>query len=491
MRSNYIAKAALAMAASLTIAVPVLAAHHHKAAVHHVLLISIDGMHAIDLANYVKANPTSTLAQLSATGTTFTDAQQVTPDDSYPGMTGIATGGSPQTTGVWYDETYDRALLAPGGASTTPGTVVVYTEETDKNPDAVDGGGGIDPNKLPIDPATKQPVWPHNYVRVNTIFEIVHSAGMRTAWSDKHPAYELLAGPSGKGLDDQFMPEIDAGGTTKSITKTEAYDDTKVQAILNEIDGKDHAGTTTVGVPGLFGMNFQAVSIGEKLAAGGYTDADGTPGSMLAEALDHTDASLGKFVAELKAKGLYNDTAIIITAKHGQEPLDISQRRLIDSATIPNIVNGVAPGLLAKATQDCGALIWLTDQSKTADVAAALRAHAADLGIVKVLYGPTLALNYDDPAKDSRTPDIIVITQTGVILGSVKATKISEHGGFDEDNTHVALLVESPGMKGASVQALVRTTQIAPTVLNALGLNPEDLQAVQIEKTQTLPGLPF
>jgi len=207
--------------------------------------------------------------------------------------------------------------------------------------------------------------------------------------------------------------------------------------------------------------------------------------------MNHTDASLGKLVAELKAKGLYNDTAIIITAKHGQEPIDVTQRRLIDEKAIPAIVNGVQPGLLAQATQDCGALIWLTDQSKTADVVAALRAHAADLGIIKVLSGPTLALDYDDPTKDSRTPDIIVVTQTGVILAGATATKISEHGGFDEDNTHVALLVESPGLTGATIQSLVRTTQIAPTVLSALGLNPEDLQAVQIEKTQNLPGLPY
>jgi len=491
MRSHKLVKTALAMAASLTIASSAFAAHHHKAAVHHVLLISIDGFHAIDLANYVRANPNSTLAQLSAAGTTFTNARQVTPDDSFPGMTGIATGGSPQTTGVWYDVTYDRTYLPAGGASTTPGAVVTYTEDTDKDPDAVDGGGGIDPNKLPIDPKTMKPVWPSSYVRVNTIFEIVHEAGLRTAWSDKHPAYQLLAGPSGKGLDDLFAPEIDAGGTTKSVAKTEAYDDTKVQAILNEIDGKDHTGTNMVGVPALFGLNLQAVSIGEKLASGGYTDADGTPGPVLEEAMNHTDASLGKLVAELRAKGLYNDTAIIITAKHGQEPLDVTQRRLIPDTAIPAVVNGVQPGLLAQATQDCGALIWLTDQSKTADVVAALRAHAADLGIIKVLSGPTLALDYDDPTKDSRTPDIIVVTQTGVIIAGATATKISEHGGFDEDNTHVALLVESPGLTGSTIQSLVRTTQIAPTVLSALGLNPEDLQAVQIEKTQNLPGLPY
>ena len=48
------------------------------------------------------------------------------------------------------------------------------------------------------------PVYPHEYVRTNTIFEIIKAAGRRTAWSDKHPAYEDLSGPSGKGLDELY-----------------------------------------------------------------------------------------------------------------------------------------------------------------------------------------------------------------------------------------------------------------------------------------------
>jgi hypothetical protein len=39
----------------------------------------------------------------------------------------------------------------------------------------------------------------------------------------------------------------------------------KVNAILNEIKGKTHNGASPAPVPALFGMNFQAVSIGQKL----------------------------------------------------------------------------------------------------------------------------------------------------------------------------------------------------------------------------------
>jgi len=50
-------------------------------------------------------------------------------------------------------------------------------------------------------------VYPHSYLKVNTVFEVARAAGLRTAWSDKHPAYEILNGPSGAGVQDLFTPE--------------------------------------------------------------------------------------------------------------------------------------------------------------------------------------------------------------------------------------------------------------------------------------------
>jgi hypothetical protein len=48
----------------------------------------------------------------------------------------------------------------------------------------------IDPNKLPAQlfNGVCSPVWPHNLVRANTIFDVIHRHHLRTAWSDKHPA---------------------------------------------------------------------------------------------------------------------------------------------------------------------------------------------------------------------------------------------------------------------------------------------------------------
>src|ERR1039457_5399272 len=81
--------------------------------VKHVLLISVDGLHALDLSNYISTHSQSTLARLSRHGVTYTNAATSQPSDSFPGLASLVTGGSPTTTGFWYDDTYNRALSPP------------------------------------------------------------------------------------------------------------------------------------------------------------------------------------------------------------------------------------------------------------------------------------------------------------------------------------------------------------------------------------------
>jgi hypothetical protein len=63
-----------------------------------------------------------------------------------------------------------------------------------------------------------------------------------------------------------------------------------------------------------------------------------------------------------------------------------------------------------------------------------------------------------------------------------------EHGGFARDDTNVMMLLENPAFSSVTVISPVETAQIAPTILKALGLDPQSLQAVRIEHTQSLPG---
>ena len=462
--------------------------------IKHVLLISIDGMHSIDLTNYVKSHPKSTLAALSHRGVTYPKAFSSRPSDSFPGLLAIITGGTPRSTGVYYDNSYDRKLSPPGSKCATIGTEVVYDESIDINPALLSGGGtpgfnasSIDPAKLPLDPSKGcTPVYPHSFLRVNTIFEVIKANGGRTAWSDKHPAYDIVNGPSGKGVDDLYTPEINnAASPTSAVSTTEAYDDLKVTAVLNQIGGKTALGKASK-VPTIFGMNFQAVSVGQKLSADGYKDAAGTPGPNLQSAFDHTDQSLGKMVQALKKKGLYDSTLIVISAKHGQSPIDPKKVQKVGS--ILKLVSGLDEKLIAKETQDDVALLWLSDQSKTSVITGLLKASSGAAKIQTLYTGANLLSLFADPTQDSRVPDFVIQPIPGVIYTSSKS-KSAEHGGFSMDDTNVALLISNPSLRGQKVNDRVTTTQIAPTILRALGIPTRSLQAVKLEKTQVLPEL--
>jgi hypothetical protein len=197
----------------------------------HVLLLSIDGSHALDVANYVRLNPHSALAELSGMGVTYTNAS-LPVGDFYPGILSLITGGTPNSTGVWYDGGYDRALSEPGSDCSKVGTEVLYDENIDFNVEVFDGGGGINPSKIPRDPKNGcKPVFPHQYLRVNTIFDLARAAGKRTAWSDKHWSCEIITGRSGKGIDDLFIREVGTGSASADIARTTGSDDIKVQAI--------------------------------------------------------------------------------------------------------------------------------------------------------------------------------------------------------------------------------------------------------------------
>ncbi|HEX7480565.1 MAG TPA: alkaline phosphatase family protein [Polyangiales bacterium] len=523
---------------------PLAGQRHRELDVRQVLLLSIDGMHQVDLEKFIATHPASTLAQLASHGAQYTqayvnrlDGSATNPSDSFPGLLALTTGGSSPTHGGWYDVSYARDLFAYDAVrpcSGAPGTAVAYDEsveldsdagfpslwgsETDNTPTHVPAvvRSRIDPTKLPYAKTARgcTPVFPHEFIRVNTIFEVAHEAGLHTAWSDKHLAYELVTGPSGRGLDDFFAPEINSVATnlipsapagddyTTHYSETEVYDDFKVQAILNQIDGKwsddglpgatDTAGRAP-GVPAIFGMNFQAVSVAQKNARsghGGYLDAAGTPDSEVADALAHTDASIGRMVARLTARGRLDSTAIIVTAKHGQSPIDKTLVSKVDGDAVAALVDAAAP--VAGHIEDDVALYWLKDRNTASAAVSALLAPPSSVDpMVDTVYSTAVAgfaQMFGDPARDPRTPDVIVKVQHGVIY-SLSTKKFAEHGGFADDDSHVALLISNPRLTASRIDTPVRTKQVAPTILELLDLQPQRLDAVRREGTTVLPGL--
>ena len=481
--------------------------------VSHVLLISIDGLHAADLKFYVAAHQQSTLAALAKRGIVYPNALTSAPSDSFPGLLAQLTGGSSKSHGVFYDVSYDRTLFAPGsGCKGAPGTQTSFDESIDVNSKVATGGGTlgkpltqIDPTKLPMGLQDGQckPVYPHQFVKTNTIFEVIRDTGLRTAWADKHPAYDIVNGPSGQGVADLFTPEVDSNDvvtgqdTTLGFHSIQRNDSLKVTAVLNEIAGLDSTGKTFAGIPAIFGMNFQAVSVGQKLAAGntadgqdagltgGYADAAGrNPNSGLALNLDYVDQQIGKMIAALDKAKATDSTLVIVSAKHGQSPINVKDRVTVDDTPYTK-----TPGYSASITDDVG-LVWLAPGAQKGSYESAeayLKSQAKTLGIARLLDRDELKRLYQDPFSDNRTPDFVTITQHGLIYTT--GTKLAEHGGFASDDRNVALLVSAPSLKQRSIDAIVETRQIAPTILKALGLDPKRLQAVVAEHTEVLPGL--
>jgi len=549
--------------------------------IKHVLLISIDGMHAVDYENCVASKTCPNLAALGRTGVHYTRTTTSRPSDSFPGLMAIVSGGSPRTVGAFYDVAYDRVLAPPkvatgnglpGGPcnlNVINGTQTEYEEGNEIDQTQLNGGfagystidGGIksiNPDRLVRDPFNNcKPVYSWNFVRTNTIFGVIHAAGGYTAWSDKHAGYASVSGPTGtdqpSNVDDYYSPEVNSLQVVLPGLKTAAlspeasfdcgtlvpngddwttdfdaikcYDQLKVNAVVNQIHGKTHLGASRAPVPAIFGMNFQAVSVGQKLIepksavrtdanTGGYEDAQGTPRPKMLAEIQFVDAAIGQMVAALKHEGLFDSTTIIITAKHGQSPIDPNRFFPIpghsgNNGTPPSgIIGSLLPAVYNDPNNGLGlaeddiSQVWLADASRTGEAVADLENAATAIGLGQIYYGGSLNVLFNPPGVpeqpgpccklreggDPRSPDIVVIPNAGVVYtGNLK--KQSEHGGFAWDDTNVMLLVSNANLEPRTINSFVETAQVAPTILKILGLDPSALDAVRLEGTPVLPNL--
>jgi hypothetical protein len=377
------------------------------------IIVSVDGLHAYDLANFVAAHPQSTLAALTAHGVTYTNARTPWADPA-AGLLAFATGGTPISTGIV----------------------------------------SADAGPLPA-------------LKVNTIFEVVHQKIGPTAWAGESPATtDLLRGPTGKGLDDASNP---------------ATDELRLAAVLHQIDGRDSSGTRPTPVPALFGMSFAAIAAAQSTAGMGYADAIGTPSAGLARSLDTLDAALGKIVSHLKAAALNDSTWIFVAAPYAQAPI----RRRMPLAAI----KAISPAIARVSGGDV-AILWMQDRAATQAVLRALEAKAAVLGIADIYSGERLALILTSPARDPRMPDIVLEPQPGLAwTADTSHTAIAAHGGLSDQDTHVALLISGAQLTGRFDPTPVPTTQLAPLLLRALGMEKFDLDALHMEHTPALPGI--
>lgn len=246
--------------------------------------------------------------------------------------------------------------------------------------------------------------------------------------------------------------------------------------MLLRLPSSSHAGST----------HLFAVNVAQKNTSGGYLNTTGNPPSALViQALDFVDQSLAAFVAKLKANDLYESTLIIVASKHGQAPINPSLFAKVDPALLTSALGVPA----AQITADDIALIWLNSTSDIATATTNLARNANELKILNIFAGANqTAMGFGSPLSDERVPSIIVQPDLGVIYTTSKK-KISEHGGLSDDDRHVACFVSHPSLKQTVFNETVMTTQVAPTVLKMLGIDPMELMAVVAEGTQELPGL--
>jgi hypothetical protein len=422
----------------------------HPAA--RVILLSIDGLHAFDLVNWIAAHPASTLAQLSAHGVTYTNAHAPLSNPA-AGLLALVTGGTPISTGIISSNGYDHALSPPGSGCKVSGTELKLDGVDGSAPVALDALDGC------------KPLAPHDLVRVNTIFEVVREKIGPTAWAGEDvTTTDLLRGPSAKGL---------------TAAHDYANDSARLNAVLRWIDDTS--------VPILFGMSFRAVA--ESQERDGYLDALGTPSEALAKSMQSVDDSIGSIVRELKSKQLFDSTWIAVASPYGQSPMDRRQLALMPLGRIRSALEAKLPGNVVHMSGGDAAMIWLRDSEKTVQAVTVLSDAAPALGIQEIYWDGRPSLTLGSPAKDSRMPDIILQPRAGVIWTPQDTHALMFHGGMLDQDTHVALMLSGVPLTGRSDPTYVPTTQLAPLLLRALGIEKFDLRALHVEHSPALPGI--
>ncbi len=317
------------------------------------IYLSFDGMHQFDLVRYISTHPESTWAKIVKNAVVYNNARASSPSDSLPATAALFSGTSPRNSGIFWETVYDRSLYTPGsGCTGSPGTIADYSEAIDIDNTLLDGGGGFNLTLLPLQKTawgTCEVVYPHNFIRTNTVFEVGRGNGLVTAYADKHLSYEFLNGPSGVGLSQGYFPEI--ASVDGTLEAQESWDDLHCQSFIDSLplrakliilagsalrnwtNGNWVNGTKNpAGGPSIYGANFQAITFAQQNF--GYLDGAGTPNASLEAAFEMADARLGTFLDDLQDAGKLDSTLLLLGSKQGQGPINPSTLVVSDPQTV-------------------------------------------------------------------------------------------------------------------------------------------------------------
>ncbi len=440
--------------------------------------------------------PDSQLATLAKEGIVYSGAKAANPSDSYPGTAAFVAGCSPRTHGLYWDDSYSRDLYPPGSDCTGPiGTEVDLSEGIDIDASLLTGGGGFNISLLTqrlTSWGTCVPVFPFNYIRTNTIFEVARQNGLSTAYADKHLSYSFVDGPSGLGLVEGYFPEVSSAAATD--TAQNAWDDLHWAALNNWLSGKYVNGSSTpFGSFNLVGANFQALTNAQTYVSyvssnSTTTRSYATPSANITAVLGHFDSKLAEFVSTLKAQGIWNETLLVIGSKQGQTPVDKSKLQFIDPQALIN-ATGVTVNFVTSADW---ALMYLNDSTDAYTAKANLLAsNKAETAVAEVLAGDEIRqYGWGDPFTDPRAPDLLVKGVYGTLFKKPKG--FEDHGGWYADDSDVLLMATSGcalANAGKQYGGRVDNQQVAVTLLEALGIPLAQLDGYRIEGTPSLPHI--
>jgi predicted AlkP superfamily pyrophosphatase or phosphodiesterase len=442
MRNNAAMKVAIALflLASLTFA------QRPPSAINRtVIIVSLDGFPADALEN--PKTPVPVLRELAADGTRARRMTPINPTVTWPNHTAIVTGADATRNG----------LLVNGKILPT--------------------------NAWP--PMKIEPWIPKDQmVRVPTLYDAAHKAGLRTAqvdWVAIHQAPAIdFAFPEVPSADGIIEREMVRDGLVRSDVIAHFSD----QSIFRRDQIWTDAAVDILRAhrPNLLLLHLLSLDT---------THHSYGPGSLAADgAMAFLDGCVGRLMNAVKELGIANSTTVLVVSDHGFKAVktQIDANVFIARAGLQNAAWVVPEGGYS--------LVYTKDHDRS--IAEQLRARFAGTpGIQSALTPDSYAsLMLPTPAQNDQMSDLYLVAAPGYAFansrgGAVSTTVASTQGAHGYPNSDPELdaifIASGAGIRRARTIERIANLDVAPTVAVLLGLRLPEAQGHAIAEALTEP----
>jgi predicted AlkP superfamily pyrophosphatase or phosphodiesterase len=425
-----------------------------QGAVRHVVLVSIDGLAASYLNDPRAQLPT--LRRLMQEGASAEGMLTSFPSVTWPSHTSLVTGVQPARHGVIGNSVWD--------AQRNRGVTYIGDPEL-----------------------TKQQA-----IRVPTLYDVAHRAGLSCGsviWPCCNGAESLRW-----MIPDSNKPDLHARYTTAGFIDELKQADIDISQLGTWGWNKQYAVErdvlyTRVGNYLLekHGVNLLLVHL---INPDGVEHAYGPHTPEAYQAVAESDRRVAEIWATLEKPPLAGRSALFVVSDHGFAPYEKFIR--------PNVVFKEM-GLIATEEQDKvtqrqawsvaqggSAFVYVLDASRRAEITAQLKQKLAALeGVAKVVtpdgYGP---LGLPSPEANPESPHLVLLTGPGYSFDNgLAAPAVADAGGHKGTHghdpapayMHATFIAAGAGIKPGAKLAIVRNTDVAPTIAHLMGLSMPDV----------------